>query len=146
MDCCWKSIYQELKKVKSWNVTFWDIIVQGCQSDCVTVWNRSRKFVFINKRNRNCECQRLTGLVYDWLVHWHRVVSSPVIIKVCRNFKEGLFWFGDLDALNIKYFLKIHFSQTLIDIHRFPYWLVECLQLNRIFVTRVIDFTGTGER
>ena len=45
--CCWKSIYQGLKKIKSWNVNVWNIVVQGHQS-FVTVSSLSSKFVFIN--------------------------------------------------------------------------------------------------
>ena len=43
MACCWKSIYQGLKKSKSCNVTVWNIMVQGHQI-FVTI---SSKFMFL---------------------------------------------------------------------------------------------------
>ena len=53
MACCWKSIYQGLKKIQAWNIL--NIMVQGHQS-FMTVSNLSSKFVFINMRNWNSEC------------------------------------------------------------------------------------------
>ena len=48
------------------------------------------------------------------------------------------FWFGQIDLLKINDFWKILFSQTLTLM--FSYWLIECLQLNQMFVTSFIDF------
>ena len=49
MACCWTSIYQELNKTEVWNVSVWNIIMQGHES-FVTVSDLSN-FVFINRQN-----------------------------------------------------------------------------------------------
>lgn len=49
-----KSIYQERKKVKTSNVTIWNIMIQGHLS-FVFVWNCSRNFDCTDKRSWNSE-------------------------------------------------------------------------------------------
>ena len=54
MASCWKTIYQELKKVIACDMTVWSIMVKGYQI-FVVVWNCSSKFAFIDKRSSNSE-------------------------------------------------------------------------------------------
>ena len=58
MVCCLKGICQGIKKVKAWNVTVWNIMVQDHQA-FVTASNLSSKLVLINRKNSNTECQEL---------------------------------------------------------------------------------------
>ena len=57
--CYWKSMYQELKEVKSWNVTDWSIMMKVHES-FVHVWNCSCKFDFFlfDRSNWNSQCPR----------------------------------------------------------------------------------------
>ena len=69
--------------------------------------------------------------VFDELVY--RVVSSKIIIKVCRNFKEDLHINSVKQMSENQYYFENHLFQTLIDIHRFLLGLIECLQPNQNF-------------
>ena len=54
----------------------------------------SNEFVFIDRRSWNSKCPGLcvvyVGIWLASLVHWHSHAPSPILLKVCRNFKEGL--------------------------------------------------------
>lgn len=66
--CYWNSIYQELKKVKAWNGTVWNIMVQGHQSLAVA-GNRESQFV-VDRGILKGECQGLwLGLVYYYPIN-----------------------------------------------------------------------------
>ena len=54
------------------------------------------------------------GLIFNELdqVHWHKVMSSLIIMTVIRNSKEGLD-FDVVDKLKTKHFSEIDFSRTL---------------------------------
>ena len=99
-------------------MTFGGIMVTVYQS-FVVVWNCPSKFVFIDRRSSNSECpdshRAVTG-INIWLarlnVHWHKLISFPIVIKVCRNFKEGLHFI----AKNLIFFRNSAFSNTEVSL------------------------------
>ena len=62
-------------------------------------------------------------------IHLHRAMSSPRVIKVSRNFSQGLYFIAE----NQIFFRNSFFSN--IDSHRFLYWLIKWLLMNRMFNT-----------
>ena len=89
--CYWKSMYQKLKEVNAWNVTVWRIMAKGLQS-FITVWSRSRKFVYLTEEAEIVNAQRSDKDWYmiTWNEYTNRVMWSLIIINVRENFKEGL--------------------------------------------------------
>ena len=59
---------------------------------------------------------------------------SPQSLQVQRDFKEVLHPNLAIDLQKIKYFSETHFSHTP-DIHMLLYSFIECLQVNRMFIT-----------
>ena len=118
------------KKVKPSHVIVWSITVKSYQS-IVVVWNVSSKFVFIERRTSNSECPDCQGCgkIGIWLARlsicWHRVMSSPIVMRVIRNFIEGLHFI----AVNQIFLRNSFFSNT--NTHRFLYsllinWMFTC--------------------
>ena len=72
-----------------------------------------------------------------------RGVSSPISIKSCRDTNDVciLTWLNRC-AENRIFLWKLFFSTTSKYSQVFFYWLIKCLQLNRIFVTIFTDFTA----
>ena len=75
-------------------------------------------------------------LVFDCLkqVHWNRTMSSRIIINVCRDLKVVciLIWLKRCTENQI-FFRNSFFSNA--DMNMFLYWLIECLQVNRMCIT-----------
>ena len=61
---CWKTIYQELKKVKVCDWSIMEKVYQGF----VVAWYCSSKFAFMDRRSSNSECPNRQGCDKDW--HW----------------------------------------------------------------------------
>ena len=136
MACCWKSIYQELKKAGMWllGALLWKIIksLVACQV---------LKFVFIDKGSWNSECPELWYALVFELTSYTKYTDTKA--GAISNHFESLqkfqgrsaFWFSYKDKLKIKFLKILFFSNT--DIHRFlwVYSLIKCLQINRTYVT-----------
>ena len=124
MVYCWKTIYQELKKINVWTVNVWSIMVKGsklcelslfllkggAQIVILTLWAVTRIGIWLARLS----------------IHWHRVMSSPI---VWRNLQEGLHFIAEN-----KIFLRNSFFSST-DTCRFLYWLIERLRVNRMFTT-----------
>ena len=91
---------------------------------------------FIDKKNSkvvDAQTARAVTRVGSWLarlnIHWHRVMSSPIVKKVYRNFTDGLHFIAE----NQIFLPNSFFSKT--DSHMFLYWLIKCLHVNRMPIT-----------
>ena len=62
-------------------------------------------------------------------IHWHRVMLSPVVMKVSTNSKKGLHFIAENQIFPRSSF----FSST--DSRRFLYLFIEYFHLNRMFIT-----------
>ena len=62
-----------------------------------------------------------------WLTPWKTLTQSHTISNHYESLEKfqgkSAFWFGWKDALKIKIFGEIRFSQTLVFTGFFPYWL-----------------------
>ena len=92
----WKTIYQEIKKVKAWDVTVFEAPWQS-------VITASRLYGIVQvtlvlltggAQIMNAQTTWTVTKIVIWLarlcIHWQRVMLFPIVMKVCRNFKESL--------------------------------------------------------